>query len=595
MRTRWRGNAPRLVGVVVALAGSACIESKNYTPLPPATLIPTVPQPRLPQNGAYEGSTVLGRLRPRFAWEPSTVEGEGTLRYELQYSADATFSESVTTAMTAQPNHQPDVALAVSTTPPVGRRYYWRVRACAAESCSDYSRPWMVNLGRSLKDFNGDGYDDIVVSWHRNADNGVGAGRANIYYGGPGETFDSTPNGSVADSVEGDWFSSTLSAAGDFNGDGFGDVLVGAQNSDRGGADSGAAYLYFGGAGPVFNAQADVVFVGEAAGMYFSSSLAGGGDLNADGFADVVVGSYADAGGASNVGCIYVFMGSDGAGGGRVAQPASKICGTATDQRFGFRVSEVGDLNGDGFGDVSVMSNFVQQQGQTRKCAVTNFHGQPGDILESSPDSFFAGEPNDECSLTVAAAGDVNQDGYSDAIGVAGESGTNARLFLGGAIVDSGVDMVFNADPAGNTRRASAAGDINGDGIDDVMFSARATYDFRFYVYLGRGSASGLPLTSTPAMTLSGPLGGSFAYSIAAAGDLNGDGYDDVLIGDPTDNNITGRADLYFGNSGASIDTTMNGFITSGQPMTNFGLEVADHSEKTSRRRNAARRIVRRY
>jgi hypothetical protein len=263
-----------------------------------------------------------------------------------------------------------------------------------------------VNVGRSLKDFNGDGYDDIAVSWHRNGDNGVGAGRANIYYGGPGETFDSTPNGSVADSLAGDWFSANLRAAGDFNGDGFGDVLIGAEYSDRGGADSGAAYLYFGSAGSIFNAQVDVVFVGEVAGSYFGSRLAGGGDLNADGFSDVIVGAYGPAGGVSNAGCIYVFMGSAGAGGGRLSQPSTRVCGSAADQSFGYRVSEVGDLNGDGFGDVSVASTFVQQQGQPRKCIVTNFHGGPGDTLDSAPDSVFAGEPNDECSLSVAAAGE---------------------------------------------------------------------------------------------------------------------------------------------------------------------------------------------
>lgn len=574
------------VMVVVAVAG--CVEERSFRPPDPEA--PTVPVLRLPQNDAYEGSTVLGRLQPKFVWEASTG-GKGEVRYELQYSTDKEFGPGAVTVTvpTAELSHKPLAALEVSTTPPVGRRYYWRVRACAGETCSEYSKPWWVNLGRSIKDFNGDGYDDVVVGWHHNADNGSQSGRANIYYGSPGETFDSIANGSVGDSVAGDWFGSAVAAAGDFNGDGYGDVVVGAPYSDRKGDDSGAAYLYFGGAGQVFDTQADVVFEGTRAGDNFGFRVASGGDLNGDGRAEILISSSLNERETGRVGCIHVFMGNE-VGGGRVAQPETRIYGSGAGGAVG-NPSGVGDINGDGFGDVVLSHDFLIEDGQMRKCASSFYFGGPGAGLDATSDGLFAGEPNDTCTLTIERAGDINNDGYSDVIGIAGDSGRGLRLFLGGKVVDSKVDMVFNAvSPNGLIFRAKAAGDMNGDGIDDIVFTSREADDHKLYVHLGRGEAAGLPLSSSPALVLSAAPGSGFAYSVAGAGDLNGDGYDDLILGNPTDNDATGRADFYYGNSGGSIDTTANGFITSGQLMTRLGLEVAEVVSKNLRRSSAARR-----
>lgn len=577
------------VAAAAAAAAAGCIEERTFRPPDPEA--PTVPVLRLPQNDAYEGSTVLGRLQPKFVWEPSTV-GKGEVRYELQYSADRDFGTGAVTVPVSETSHRVAEPLPVSTTPPVGRRYYWRVRACAGETCSEYSKPWWVNLGRSIKDFNGDGYDDVVVGWHHNPDNGSQSGRANIYYGSPGPTFDAIADGSVGDSAAGDWFGSAVAAAGDFNGDGFGDVLVGSPYSDRKGADSGAAYLYFGGPGQAFNTQADVVFEGTRAMEELGASVARGGDLNGDGLSEVLVSSsLSDSN--ERVGCVNVYSGN-GVGGGRVAQPATRICGNGEGGLLKFRGG--GDLNGDGFGDVVISSALLVVDGQTRKCAAAAYFGGAGAGLDTTSDAFFTGEPNDACTLTIERAGDVNGDGYSDVIGIAGDSGHGVRVFLGGKTVDSKVDMLFSAKPPnGFILRAVAAGDLNGDGLDDIVFSSREEFDYKLYVHLGRTDVDGgLPLTSGAALALSGALNSGFAYSIAGAGDLNGDGYDDLILGDPTDNDAAGRADFFYGNGGGSIDTTANGFITSGRIMTRLGLDVAELVvRKTPPRRMAARRTGR--
>jgi hypothetical protein len=247
--------------VWVALVSAGCVSSTDYTPLPPS-----VPKLRLPRNDVYEGSVVTGSLRPRFVWEASAANTSGPITYELQLSADPKLEVDVTTVTTAEPSHQPAAALPVSTVPPVGRRYYWRVRACLPKVCSDFSPIWWVNLGRSSKDFNGDGYADVAVGSSIYQDRGA----AFIYFGGPGPSLDSVADGILDNSVRYDSFSNRLASAGDFNGDGFGDVAVASQKK---------VFLYFGGAGSTFDNAPDVIFP-EVSGV---SALAAG-DINADGY-----------------------------------------------------------------------------------------------------------------------------------------------------------------------------------------------------------------------------------------------------------------------------------------------------------------------
>lgn len=581
---------------MLMLFGGSCVEGGTYKPPPPSDpTIPTMPQPRLPQNDAYEGSAVLRRLQPRFVWEAATVEVGMLTHYELQYTADKEFVQGVKSVQVVEPSFQPAEPLEVSTVPPVGRRYYWRVRACAGETCSEFSRPWWVNLGRSMKDFNGDGYDDIIVSWHANPDNGVFSGKAVVYFGNPGPSFDALPDGILADSLPGDWFGIAVSPAGDFNGDGYADVLVGAYQNDGAGVDSGAAYLYFGGPGLTLNTQVDVIFLGEAAGDLFGGSVACAGDMNGDGFSDVAVGAGLNDRGGTDAGCGYVFLGNSTSGGGQLVQATTRICGKVAGDYVGTTVSGLGDLNGDGFADLGVSGSYDSSREETLKCSVSFYFGAEGKSIDSEQDGSFSGVPNEKCQLTAFPAGDVNRDGFSDAIAVASIYGKSARLYLGSKQPDAASDMIFNATSAELVFRAAAAGDINGDGMGDIMFRVRTNDDYRVFIHLGKQDGAGTPLVATPAATFVGPrTGGGLGYSIASAGDVNGDGFDDLVFGDPTDNESTGRADLYFGNGGATMDTLRDGFIVSGVQGTSFGLQVAQHSKNQPKVIYAARQARRR-
>ena len=128
---------------------------------------------------------------------------------------------------------------------------------------------------------------------------GTDAGRAYVYFGGP--DADAVADLTLTGAAAADYFGFSVAGAGDVNGDGYGDVIVGADYNDAGGTDAGRAYVYFG--GPGADAVADLTLTGAAASDYFGFSVAGAGDVNGDGYGDVIVGAYGnDAGGRTPAG-----------------------------------------------------------------------------------------------------------------------------------------------------------------------------------------------------------------------------------------------------------------------------------------------------
>ena len=105
----------------------------------------------------------------------------------------------------------------------------------------------------------------------------------------------------------GDLFGYSVSRAGDVNGDGYSDIIVGANGNDAGGNNAGRAYIYFGGAS--MDNTADVILTGEAAGDYFGYSVSTAGDVNGDGYSDVIVGAYLNDAGGSDAGRAYIYFG----------------------------------------------------------------------------------------------------------------------------------------------------------------------------------------------------------------------------------------------------------------------------------------------
>ena len=145
-----------------------------------------------------------------------------------------------------------------------------------------------------------------------------------------------------------DNFGTSVSTAGDVNGDGYSDVIVGANANDAGGSNAGRAYVYFGGS--IMNNTADVLLTGEAASDGLGFAVANAGDVNGDGYGDVLIGATGNDAGGTSAGRAYVYF-----GGSLMNSTADVIMtGAAANDQFGVSVSTTGDVNGDGYSDVAV-------------------------------------------------------------------------------------------------------------------------------------------------------------------------------------------------------------------------------------------------
>ncbi len=402
-------------------------------------------------------------------------------------------------------------------------------------------------------DVNGDGFDDVIVG-ARWFDNGqVDEGRAYLYLGsagGPALAADWTAESNQA----GAEFGIDVSRAGDVNGDGFDDVLVGASGFDNGQVDEGRAYLYLGSASgpllvPNWTAESDQ---DDAS---FGNSVSAAGDVNGDGFDDMIIGAWEFDNGQVGEGRAYIFLGSAS---GPSLNPDWTAESNQSGAYLGGSVAGAGDVDADGFDDVIVGAwGFNQAQYDEGRAFLYlgSVHGPslaPDWTAESDQVEAYFG-------YSVSGAGDVNRDGFDDVIVGAylfnhGEHDEGrAFLYLGSA---GGLSLAPDWTAESDQIRAyfgvsvSGAGDVDGDGFDDVIVGANG-FDNGEHdeggAFLYRGSAGGL--SPAPDWTAeSDQFNAFFALSVAGAGDVNGDGLGDMIVGAPDfDNDQTdeGRTFLY--------------------------------------------------
>jgi hypothetical protein len=423
----------------------------------------------------------------------------------------------------------------------------------------------------SAGDVNGDGYSDVIVGAYQNDAAGTDAGRAYIYFGGPG--MDNITDVTLTGAVAGDHFGSSVASAGDVNGDGYGDVIVGANLNDGGETDAGRAYIYFGGV-PMDNV-ADVTLTGQGAGDFFGSSVASAGDVNGDGYSDVIVGALGNDAGGTDAGRAYIYF-----GGANMDNMADVILtGRAPGDYFGYSVASAGDVNGDGYSDVIVGANGNDAGGPDAGRAYIYFGGANMDNIADV--TFTGAGAGDHFGSSVASAGDVNGDGYSDVIvGAPVSDAGRAYLYLNSLTGGDIPDESFTGAAAGDNfgYSVASAGDVNGDGYSDVIVgaylnSAGGAHAGRAYIYFG-----GPSMDNIADVTLTGEAAGDyFGYSLASAGDVNGDGYADVIVGAYLNNaggTHPGRAYIYFGSPGG-INNITPVTLTGEEAGGYFGYSVA--------------------
>jgi hypothetical protein len=397
-------------------------------------------------------------------------------------------------------------------------------------------------------------------------------------------------------------FGVSVAGAGDVNGDGYGDVIVGAWRFDSGETDEGAAFVYLG--SPTGIAATHVAMIqADVANAYLGISVAGAGNVDGDEYADVIVGARGYSNGEIGEGAVFVFEGSGSSTGiiasGNPSNANAAIESNFAAGNFGAKVASAGDVNNDGFDDVITMSPWYGIGDDFNEGAAFLFLGSDDGI--SSGDLSVAATVLETDQLgasvaSVAGAGDVNNDGCDDVMMGAihydatfsnegavfvfhGNSGTgiaDGNPSTANAVLTSGqADSAFGA--------ALAAGDMDGDGYSDVIVGAE-TYDLtetnEGAVFVFRGSYEGVDSTAD-ATFQSNQANSKFGSSVAA-GEFAGDGADDLLIGARDyDNGQTneGAAFLFLGSNSSSLSggspSTAAAQLEVNQAGANFGTSVA--------------------
>lgn len=441
-------------------------------------------------------------------------------------------------------------------------------------------------------DVNGDGYADIIVGANGHSGfAGVARGRAYVYLGsasGPALSEVWLADGAEDNGLYG----VSVGTAGDVNGDGISDIIVGALGQDAGGTDRGRAYVYSGYTTPLPSWTGWTGSGDELSGNY-GCAVSSAGDVNGDGYSDAIVGACNHSAGGANRGRAYVYLGSAN---GTGTTPAWTASGDEDDAYFGYSVSTAGDVNGDGYSDIMVGAHQHDAGGgtDTNRGRVYLYLGSPSGLSATPPWTASGDEDDALFGSSVSTVGDVNGDGYSDVvIGARGHSGGlggntgRAYVYLGS---NSGLSLgpiwTGTGDEIGALYGDSvaSAGDVNRDGYSDVMVSASlhnagGTGRGRAYVYFG--SASG-PSTNA-SWTASGDEDlAYFGHSAASAGDVNGDGYSDLIIGayghdsGAGANANRGRAYIYYGtNAGPWPSPNWVGFVSVSDNGIAFGQTVS--------------------
>jgi len=468
----------------------------------------------------------------------------------------------------------------------------------------------------SAGDVNGDGYEDFLIGAHQaNPAGGAGAGETFLVFGHGGawadtdfnDAFPSTTAIRIFGDDENDDSGFAVSWAGDVNGDGYEDFLIGAPEADpAGGAGAGETYLVFGHGGP----WADIDFngavpsttairiFGDDEGDNSGVSVSTAGDVNDDGYDDFLIGAnHAEQPGGTWAGETYLVFGHAGAwadidfNGAVPAATAIRILGDDGLDGSGVSVSSAGDVNGDWYDDFLIGADGADGPGGLDTGESYLVFGHDGawaniDLSGAAPATtavrIFGDDIFDNSGHSVSSAGDVNGDGHGDfMIGayhanpaggadagetylVFGHGDPWADIDFDGAVAPGTAIRIFGDDASDRSGTSiSWAGDVNNDGYSDLLIGAPgadpgggADAGETYLVFGHTGTWSNMEFNSGVAPPAAIRIFGDDASDVSGrtvsqAGDVNNDGFGDLLIGardaDPPARSDAGETFLVFG------------------------------------------------
>jgi hypothetical protein len=404
----------------------------------------------------------------------------------------------------------------------------------------------------------------------------------------------------------------SVASAGDVNGDGIGDVIVGAY----GAASTGQSYVIFGSKSSwsnpmsllILNGNNGFTINGIKSNDQSGNSVASAGDVNGDGIGDLIVGAPSAS---SIVGQSYVIFGSKSSWSSPFSLSSLNgnngftINGIKSNDQSGYSVASAGDVNGDGIDDLIVGAEgassaagqsyviFGSKSSWSSPFSLSSLNGNNGFILNGTLGS--------QSGWSVATAGDVNGDGIDDLI-VGGENALpgaadQSYVIFGSKNRWSSPISLLNLDGTNgfilngtlgslSGYSVASAGDVNGDGIDDLIVGA--PYDSfntgQSYVIFGNKNRwsspfslsslngnNGFILNGIESLDISG-------HSVASAGDVNGDGIDDLIVGAPGASSKTGRSYVVFGSNKSWSSPISLSNLNGNNGFTINGINAGDQS-----------------
>lgn len=533
-----------------ARADSAMDASDGAAALP-------IARPLAPLNGGFVGTS-----RPQLRW----ISQPGSNRVEVCRN------RAMTTGCIA-PQDTSAAFLALSTLSG-GGAWFWRVTntptgmAAGAPSAvwqfriARTAAPLMQSTTHSVElDFNGDGFSDLAVGQ-------PGSSPPRVYvFAGNATGLGNTPTWTLSGTA-GDNFGAAVTSAGDINGDGYTDLLVGAPSATFSGrAGAGTISIFLGGA--TISTTASQVLGGATAFEGMGDIVSSAGDVNGDGYADVMASS---SRANSSRGIVRVFYGSAA---GLSSTPSRTYVGAASDDRFGTALAFVGDVNGDSYSDIAIGAPFADV-GMANNGQASLYLGGATGLSPTAAQTYAGATINGQFSWSIASA-EVDGNGLTDFViatplaapGGRAEAGI-VQLFRGNAPPPTNSSRTYEGVEAGDHFGWAVRGaDTTGDGFADVIVGApMGSWPGGRNV----GTVAAFQ-TITTADRIVGTRNRSteFGTVLTAGGDFNNDMYFDVAVGAPATNGAqlaAGSVDVYLGSAAGialSSSVTLNGSNANGR------------------------------
>jgi len=517
----------------MALLLAACDDD---TPAGPTLLMPTM--------GSATGSVWSARaLMPEFKWAPVSSASSYQIQIDDSCTSPAAceFPSPEIDTRVSPPAYVPSTPLPVSMAPPVGRRYFWRVRACPSDSCGPWSPTRYVDVGRQRQDWNGDGYADLVVSaLGQTSDTPA----AFVYLGNPDLSLVPYMTIVGSDPTQ-EANGSAVSWIGDMDGDGFSELAVSSSRAPTAGlVDYPTVRVYRGGVTP---AQAPAVVIDDMTPEDLFN-LHAADDFNGDGFLDLYFAAGVD------VPAHRLLLGSASLATDMSHQLSLGSAGST-------RVVGACDMNADGFSDLVAWrlddddaQYFVGPAGASSSPTRMGGPGGAASALGAcAANPFGTGAP--ALAVWSALNSDPDPPGVlafaSNPLGVPADGGNACASDLPAPAGHVPSQLAF----------APTATDVDGDGYDDLLVGEPVGFN-RAVLYFGGCPAQRLiELPGSTEIQTGGSFGGEAhpdaGYAVAIAGDLDGDGYAELVVGNPyATPDSFGVGEVYVYKGGATIDTT---------------------------------------